>query len=249
MSQTTKVKICGNQDMESALAAADAGADFLGFVFVPGVRRQLPEEHAQELIAQLRERYQGSRLPTLVGLFADQPVDDVNRIAQKVNVDMVQLCGHEEMHYCAQMVKPIIKVIHVRSDCLPGAALPQVVVLMDRHSRAGHLCTLEGHVEGQPGGTGQPFDWSIARGLPGSYRFMLAGGLTPENVAQAVLEVGPWGVDVSSGVETEGEKDPQKIVAFIEAVRRADAQRKRSRGLMARARALLRSGPREETPS
>lgn len=243
----TKVKICGIRDLESALVAAEAGADFLGFVFVPGARRRLEEAYARDLIARLQDICLGPRRPILVGLFADQPPEEVNRVADRVGVDMVQLCGNEQMRHCALITRPIIKAIAVREESPPDVTVTLLTTLLDRHNRAGHLCVLDRHSDQESGGTGRTFDWSLLRHLSGSYRFLLAGGLAPENVAQAVAEVAPWGVDVSSGVETDGKKDPAKIHAFVRAVRKADWRHQQGDGLLGRAWRLLRGGPiREE---
>ncbi|MBI2872356.1 MAG: phosphoribosylanthranilate isomerase [Chloroflexi bacterium] len=223
----TKVKICGLQDLPDALAAAKAGADFLGLVFVPTAPRRLAPEKAREIVRGVRERRQ---CPRLVGLFADQPLDEVRGIARELALDYVQLCGSEGLRYCLEVGLPVMKTIHVDEDISQGAILPVLMANVDRHHRAGHLLVLEKRVPGAYGGTGQAFDWSIARWLARSYPISLAGGLTPENVARAVREVAPWCVDVSSGVETDGHKDSARIRAFVEAVRAAD----RGRGRLSR---------------
>ncbi|MBI4338038.1 MAG: phosphoribosylanthranilate isomerase [Chloroflexi bacterium] len=217
----TKVKICGLRRLEDMLCAADAGADFVGVVFVPGVRRQVPVEEAAATVAGFRRRW-GQRPPQVVGLFADQPVELVNEVACQVGLDCVQLCGGEPPAYWEQVQRPILKALHVRGD-LPAReqieALGEKLALLER---MGHLGVLDRASDLQPGGLGQPFDWSVARALAAEgNRFLLAGGLTPDNVAEAVQLVGPYGVDVSSGVETDGVKDQAKIRAFLRAARAA----------------------------
>lgn len=166
----------------------------------------------------------------LVGLFADQPASDVNEIADAVGLDAVQLCGNEPPDYWAQIERPILKVVHV-PDVPEGdaAARRSAVAALDERLRlvgeAGHLAMLDRKSGGQPGGTGQTFDWTIARELAAvGHRFLLAGGLTPENVGRGVESVAPFGVDVSSGVETDGVKDIEKIRAFVEAARGSEAK-------------------------
>lgn len=216
----TRIKICGIRRAADALVAAQAGADFIGLVFVPGRRRLLTEEDACSVVSDLRAL--GENAPKVVGLFADQPLDEVNRIVEECALDMAQLCGDESSDYCARMKVPAIKVVHVADSRTSEEVLSAVEGLKQQ----GHLVTLDRKVVGLQGGTGLSFDWSIAQevahhGLP----FLLAGGLTPDNVADAVRMVQPWGVDVSSGVETGGAKDPNKIRAFIETVRAADLER------------------------
>ncbi len=137
-------------------------------------------------------------------------------------MDMVQLCGDEHPQYCQQMQKPVIKVIHVREDNRHrDEVVDEVALHLGRYTSQGYLCLLDKHKTGAPGGTGDTFDWSIARELAKSHRFLLAGGLTPENVAQAVRQTGAWGVDVSSGVETDHVKDLRRIATFVREARSA----------------------------
>ena len=209
-----RVKICGIQEVDSARVSAEAGADMLGLVFVPGRRRTLSIEGAHRIIATLRTNAGAS--PKVVGLFADQPLDEVHKIVRYCGLDMAQLCGDESPDYCGQVGVPVIKVLHVPDSSGMEDAVPflseQIETLRDR----GHFVTLDRKVEGMYGGTGQSFSWEIAKELSmRGLSFILAGGLTAENVAQAVLTVRPWGVDVSSGVETGGVKDEAKIRSFI----------------------------------
>ncbi len=210
----TQVKICSVQEADHALAAARAGADFVGFNFVPGVRRQLPEEKAQRMVRAYREE-RGSSGPKLVGIFVDQPQDEVNRILDYCDLDMAQLSGHESLDYCLQLKRPVIKAVHVPMNQPADAVVEGVDVALSELEDADILPLLDPEVASAPGGTGNAFDWAIARELATRHRFLLAGGLTPENVAQAVKEVQPWGVDVSSGVESNGIKDVDRIAAFV----------------------------------
>ncbi len=222
----TKIKICGIQRLTDAVAAAEAGADFIGLNFVPGRRRRLTDDAAKAIVTELKSsglKVSGGASPKVVGLFADQPLDEVVRTVSRCDLDLVQLCGNESLDYCRSVPVQVIKVVHVPVD--PGHD-QDPIPLAERVQQlrdAGHLVTLDRLVEGLQGGTGQAFDWSIAAEV--SQRgasFLLAGGLTPDNVAQAIEEVRPWGVDVSSGVETNGVKDPEKIKSFIHNVRQSD---------------------------
>jgi len=217
-----RVKICGTRDLAGALAAARAGADYIGFVFVPKVRRRVEEGQARSISSALRQEVPDA-VPRTVGLFADQPLDEVNRIADACGLDVVQLCGGESLEYCARVGRPVLKVFHVKI----GEALDKVVRSLHESmlpfQQAGYLAVLDSGGRGVMGGTGLVFDWNVARELAHfGHRFFLAGGLTPENVAAAIGEVQPWGVDVSSGVETEGMQDVVKIQRFIQNARKAD---------------------------
>ena len=216
----TKLKFCGLRDADNALAAANAGADFLGLNFVPGVRRRITQDQAQSIVECLRSRL-STRVPTLVGLFANQPVDEVNRIAEHCGLDLAQLCGDEPQEYWDEVVVPVIRQIKVRDDLSTGAAVEMAARQIEEVAAAGYMAMLDKYEQGALGGTGRTFDWRIAGELASRYDLILAGGLTPGNVARAVAEVRPWGVDVSSGVETDGVKDAAKIRRFAQEVRRA----------------------------
>ena len=241
----TRVKICGIQRLEDAQVAAQAGADYIGLVFVPQRRRRLTIPAGRAIVQALKA--QGDQPAQIVGLFADQPLAEVQRTIRECGLDLAQLCGAESLDYCRQVAAPVIKVLHVENPPIPplqkggkanppfvkggegGFQTPDQPALADLESRlrqyrdAGHLVTLDRRVGGLQGGTGQSFDWNIAAGLSQrGHPFLLAGGLTPDNVAQAIATVRPWGVDVSSGVETGGVKDPQKIREFIRRVRGAN---------------------------
>lgn len=216
----TRIKICGIQRLADAEVAAQAGADYLGLVFVPGRRRCLDTGTAAELTANLRAA--SAHCPRMVGLFADQPPAEVNQISQAVQLDVAQLCGRETPDYCrqiqAQSQVEIIKVLHIpdTAAATDAAELAALETRLLAYQKAGCRITLDRLVTGLQGGTGQSFDWSVAAALAQKgHQFFLAGGLTPDNVAAAIDQARPWGVDVSSGVETDGVKDPVKIRAFI----------------------------------
>ena len=219
----TRFKICGLRDADNAVVAADAGADFLGFNFVPGVRRQLTVAKAQDIISVYRER-RGSGGPKLVGLFANQPVEDVNSIVQRCSLDYAQLCGDEPPDYWAGISTKIIKMVKVRDEGPSKQVVEATLARVNEIISGGHVALLDKYKAGALGGTGSSFDWRIARQISDRYNIMLAGGLSPDNVGQAIDEVAPWGVDVSSWVETDGVKDPEKIEAFASEVARADCR-------------------------
>lgn len=219
----TRVKICGLSRLDDALAAAEAGADYLGILFEPRSRRRLDEDDARELVRAFRERWQGSR-PQWVGVFANQPLEEVNRLLAHCDMDMAQLSGQESMDYCAQLSRPVVKVVHVRSDAPPDSVLEDVHQALNAYRDGGCRVMLDTYKDGVLGGTGQAFNWDVARELARSHSFVLAGGLSADNVTEAISRVRPWGLDVSSGVETDGRKDEVKIVRFIEQVQRTDRE-------------------------
>jgi phosphoribosylanthranilate isomerase len=210
----TKIKICGLKRVDDALVAVEAGADMLGFVFAPS-RRQIDPERAREIVEEVRRS--GAREgrpdapPKMVGVFVNASPSEMNRIARLCHLDYVQLSGHEPDEIVAALDSPAIKAVHVEPetdhDMLAEriAESPAEVVLLDT-AQAGSY-----------GGTGESFDWTRVPRL--DRPVLLAGGLHAGNVAEAIQLVQPWGVDVSSGVETKSEKDQEKIRAFALSVR------------------------------
>ena len=210
-----KVKIDGVQLVGDALAAVEAGADFIGLVFVHNRRRRVSVERARLVVEAVNAA--SDNPPKLVGLFADQSLEEVRSTVRASGVDMVQLCGAESMEFCDEAPVPVLKVIHVPAGPQGAEELKGLKGRMRALRERGFLTILDRAVAGLQGGTGQAFDWEVAARLSeAGFRFMLAGGLTPENVNRAVSEVNPWGVDVSTGVETKGVKDAEKIKRFIE---------------------------------
>lgn len=197
-----RVKICGIRDSSTALAAVDAGADALGFVFALS-SRQIDRETARSVC---------SLLPPFiarVGVFVDAPIDFVEETAGYCGLDTVQLHGGETPEYCRALKYRVIKAIRVRDIASLEAA-------------AAYRCSailLDTYVPGKPGGTGCSFDWRLASVLAKSMPVILAGGLHPENVQRAVEIARPYAVDVSGGVETGGQKDVEKIRLFIQRAR------------------------------
>jgi len=221
----TKIKICGLQSIEHALAAADAGADFIGFVFVPGVRRHIMKEKAREIIETYKRIKTGLHNISIVGLFANQSLDEVNRIVKECGLDFVQLCGNESVSYCRGVESKVIKQIKVENRIRKEDILPVLFKHVEQVLSHKSIPLLDRLEDGHLGGTGKAFDWSIAGEISKSFDIVLAGGLSPENVDRALIEANPWGVDVSSGVETKGDKDTDKILDFTKAVLQSDQLR------------------------
>lgn len=214
-----RVKIDGVRRLEDALIAASAGADFIGVVFVPNRRRRVSVEQGRRIVEAVKTAAENP--PRVLGLFADQPLEEVEASVRGSGVDMVQFSGSEPIAYCDQAPLPVFKTVHV-SEHVGSQELKElrrrITALRDR----GHMAVLDRAVADLHGGTGQPFDWGVAARLAAEgLHFMLAGGLTPENVGVAVMQVSPWGVDVSSGVESQGAKDPEKVRRFVAEAKRA----------------------------
>ncbi|MDD5330900.1 MAG: phosphoribosylanthranilate isomerase [Sulfuricella sp.] len=204
----TRVKICGITRNEDALACADAGADAIGLVFYPPSPRYVDVGRASEIARVLPP------FVSTVGLFVNPTVEAVRAVLGKMHLDLLQFHGDEPPEFCAGFGVPWLKAVRVKA----GLDLVQYAF---RYRQAKGLL-LDAYVEGTPGGTGLSFDWSlIPAELP--LPVVLSGGLDPANVAQAIRRVGPWAVDVSSGVEAQkGIKDAAKIAAFMEGVRSAE---------------------------
>ena len=219
----TRFKVCGLRRAEDALTAIGEGADFIGLIFAPS-KRQLTADVARGILDEARAAYgSGSRMPEAVGVFVNAPADEVNRTAEYCGLDRIQLHGDETLEYCAAIERPVFKVVRIeagaRGDELLTALEEELCTIVD----AGHTPMLDTVSKGlYYGGTGETFDWGLATELAKKFEFVLSGGLNPENVGRAIEQVGPWVVDVSSGVETGGMKDPKKIGAFARAVKRTD---------------------------
>jgi phosphoribosylanthranilate isomerase len=213
----TRIKICGLSEIQHVLAAAEAGADFLGLVFAPS-RRQVSAKKALQLVeavCNVKPR------PAVVGVFVNSAADEVNRIADYCHLDRVQLSGDEDWDYCRQIERPIIKAIHVSNTSTPDEIISEIAMGYQLLPQQNLICLLDSKVGDSYGGTGQAFDWKLARKISARFPVFIAGGLTPTNVGRLVKKTQSWGVDVSSGVETDGQKDTAKIEAFIQAVRKA----------------------------
>jgi phosphoribosylanthranilate isomerase len=214
-SSSTRIKICGIRDKAHALAAVEAGADFIGLVFAPSPRQVSPAQ-ACEIASAVKK---GSDTIKVVGVFVNAPSSRVNEIADFCALDWVQLSGDESWEYCREVKKAIIKVIHVSSGQKTDEILADIEMGYQLLPKKELVCLLDSRVGGAYGGTGQVFNWQLAREVSVRFPVMIAGGLTAANVGQLVREVKPWGVDVSTGVESNGLKDASKIRAFVKAVR------------------------------
>ena len=200
-----RVKMCGMKTVSAALAAEEAGADYIGFVFAKKSRRFIAPKAAQEIVRELRRAQK-------VGVFVDAPMDEVNAIAALVGLDYVQLHGHETAETARGSERPVIKAYRYGDDFDVDAAnkYPAEIILVDSY------------LQGAAGGTGTVFAWQeAAREIARITKpVLIAGGITAEKVGEAAVIFHPFGVDVSGGLEEQGEKSEEKIRAFMEAVRR-----------------------------
>ncbi len=204
----TRVKLCGLTRLVDVETAGRLGADAIGLVFYRTSPRAVTPEQACELIRH------SSPFVTSVGLFVDEEPDVVGRVLAQVPLDLLQFHGDEDPEYCARFSRPWIKAVRMR----PGLDLNQVA---ERYRGAAALL-LDAYDPARPGGTGRCFDWERIPGTMGP-RIILAGGLTPANVAEAVRRVRPYAVDVSGGIEiAKGRKDEDLMAAFMQGVRDGD---------------------------
>jgi len=215
-----KIKICGLTNEADAITAAGAGVDFLGLVFAPS-KRQVSSERALQIVKavhKLRQR------PLIVGVFVNLPAGEINRIAGYCLLDMVQLSGDESWSYCLDIEHPLIKVIHMETSQTASQVLSEIEEGYKVGLKQRPIYLLDTKTGDAYGGSGIVFDWKLAVEVSGRYPLIIAGGLSPQNVGWLVKRVNPWGVDVSSGVESGGIKAIQKINDFIKAVRQAEKE-------------------------
>jgi phosphoribosylanthranilate isomerase len=200
----TRVKFCGFTHQDDVAQAVALGADALGFVFYGPSSRYVSPEHAQTLTRSV------PAFVTRVGLFVNEEAETVQRIFELARLNLIQYHGEESPEFCDAIGLPYIKAFRVRKGM-------DLRTEMDRYPNASGFL-LDAYVKGQPGGTGERFDWEI---IPQSHApIILAGGLTSDNAKDAIDQVAPWALDVSGGIETKpGRKDPDKMARFMNACR------------------------------
>lgn len=206
----TRVKICGITNEEDARAAVAAGADALGFVFYRESPRRVEPAVVERIVAGLPPFV----LP--VGVFVNEEAQRVRQVMDDCGLALAQLHGDETAAYCEALGRPVLRAIRLRSRA-------DFLALAEYRGRARvRGFVVDAHADGAYGGTGRTADWDLAAEAAGAAQVLLAGGLTPENVGEAIARVRPYGVDVSSGVESRpGKKDHDKVRAFMTAVRLA----------------------------
>jgi phosphoribosylanthranilate isomerase len=207
----TRIKICGIRTIEHALAAADAGADAVGLVFYAGSARQVDVATARDIVRALPP------FVTAVGLFVNETIANVRGISREVGLELVQLSGDETPEYAAALALPHFKALRVTDA--------NALVESARGFSQVRGILLDAYVPGSYGGTGMTLDWNTLAQLDLGVPLVLAGGLNPGNVGEAIRTVKPWAVDVSSGVEVRrGEKDSDLIRAFVRTAKQASTQ-------------------------
>ncbi len=244
----TRIKICGCMKVADAVAAAEAGADFIGIMFAAASRRRVSPEEAALIVravgtplreleqdepsplqrhrgdpsagnidtietwfahgAEALDRLLARKRPLVVGVFEDQDIEDVNQIADETGIDLIQFAGSEPWSDALLANRQAIQVLRQR----PGMTAADIIDYLQPAAALAFMLD-------PSSGTGTNGDWDAAAAIAKRLPLWLAGGLTPENVAEAITHVRPWLVDVSSGVETDGAKDPAKITAFVQAAR------------------------------
>lgn len=215
-----KVKICGITNLEDALAAAEYGADALGFIFYKKSPRCVDVKTVKKIVNALPP------FITTVGVFVNETKDKINKVADEAWLDVIQLHGDEPPAFCNGFERKVIKVFRIQgqggySSARMGGDKGQEDFGFHNYRVSAYL--LDTYQEGIEGGTGRTFNWDIAKKAKKIGRIILAGGLTPDNVAEAVKKVNPYAVDVSSGVEKEhGKKDFKKVKEFIERAKKGN---------------------------
>ncbi|MHB8105595.1 MAG: phosphoribosylanthranilate isomerase [Dehalococcoidales bacterium] len=214
----TYIKICGIKNEADALATATAGADFIGLVFALSLRQVTPDV-AAKITSTLKKNKVKAKS---VGVFVNERIETVKTIADDCHLDWVQLSGNESWKYCRDLDRPVIKALKF-NNLEPvetiGDQINEGKKIMGKNK---YMVLLDTAAKDKYGGTGTPFNWNLVEPIVEKNRVIIAGGLNPENVGEAIKTLKPWAVDVSTGVETNGVKDMQKIIKFIEAVRQAD---------------------------
>jgi len=223
----TIIKICGIKTLKDALAAIDAGADYLGFNFYPKSVRFIEKETCTEITSVLKRKHPQIKL---VGVFVNSSADEVKNILETCSLDLAQLHGDETPEMVTAFNGKAFKAIRLSAQAINTSVYQFLSVDSFAHpfAKPSVECPallVDAAVKGIYGGSGVTADWSAAAELAKRYPLLLAGGLTPENVADAVRQVQPWGVDVASGVDASrgaGEKDAAKMSAFVKAVKRLE---------------------------
>ena len=207
----TIIKICGIKTLTDALAAVEAGADYLGFNFYPKGMRFIEKNTCAEITSVLRRKHPHIKL---VGVFVNSSVDEIKDIMKTCSLDLAQLHGDETVEILNQLDDKAFKAFRGIPESVNGFVREDAPALL-----------IDASVKGVYGGSGVTADWDGAAELAKKYPLLLAGGLTPENVAAAVRRVKPWGVDVASGVESApSRKDAGKMSEFVKAVRVAESK-------------------------
>lgn len=210
------IKIDGLSRPQDAITAAECGADLIGFIFAPS-RRRVDAKTAGDIIRRVRDSF-GDQSPGMVGVFVDPSSDDIDTVYSIAGIDLAQVHSEQIEGIAASSPVPLIRALGPE----PGSTADEVIAKIDETSNS-VFAVVDGYDPVQRGGRGTRADWELAFEVAARRRILLAGGLDPANVSGAIAKVRPAGVDVSSGVETNGIKDPERIRAFVESARSAFA--------------------------
>ena len=206
-----KIKICGVKTEEVAIHVVKEKADFIGLVFVENVRRKISVDQGIKIVDSIKKSY--SKIPLTVGLFQNQSSIYIDSVVKKTKLDLVQLCGEDDNF--EDLLVPSIRQIRIMPDYSKQQIQDKVFSALEIHS----FVILDSYDKQSPGGTGKVFDWEKIIGFKSYENIFIAGGLNSENVNSMISLLEPWGVDISTGVETKAEKDFKKISNFINNVR------------------------------
>lgn len=207
--ERTKVKICGLTSLEDARFVSGALAHYLGFIFYEDSPRYIKHPEAGAIINWIEG-------PECVGVFVNQPLDDVNMICRQTGIDLVQLHGNESPEYTALVEKPVIKVIHIE----PSATEAELEESIEPYLPHIEYLMFDTKIGDQWGGTGETFEWSLIKDISKGKPFFLSGGINEHNIRKACKEVKPYAVDLSSSLESKpGVKDFDKVESFMEEMR------------------------------
>ena len=204
--ERTKVKICGLTSLHDARFVSGARAHYMGFIFYEESPRFITPAEAGAIINWIEG-------PECVGVFVNQPLDDVNMIARQTGVELIQLHGNESPDYCKLIDKPIIKVIHVEND----SSEEELKKAIEPYLSVADYLMFDTRIEGKWGGTGKTFDWSLIENISQGKPFFLSGGINTHNVRKACKKIHPFAIDLSSSLESEpGVKDFDKVEEFMD---------------------------------
>lgn len=205
----TNVKICGITNLEDARFVSGALADYIGFIFYPESPRFIEPAKAGAIINWLEG-------PKKVGVFVNQPLDDVQSVATQTGLDIIQLHGEESVEYCQLIEKPVIKVFHIGEDTSPESLNKMIDPYLDTVD----YLLFDTQLPGKWGGTGKSFDWELLTAVGEVKPYFVSGGLNPDNIRDAISKTHPYAVDLSSGLEeSPGLKDFTKIETFFDQMR------------------------------
>lgn len=207
-----KIKICGIKDIKNAKVVIDNNADYLGLNFIQESKRYINERKSESLVKEIKNYILKKKSKIkLAGLFANENYDQINKFSELLDIDIIQLCGDEDITYIKKITKPVIKQIHIKET----HNFSEILRYVEKYFSVSRLIILDCYSKYSKGGTGEKFNWEKYKSIIEMDDILVAGGLNPNNIGNLMDNFSPWGLDVSSGVETVGEKDAIKITEFI----------------------------------